>query len=188
MSRDILHLGKFRFPVKKDEATIHGYISNATDYELVWNIRIECEGDDVVVDGETSHWEPTVYLQGMQFPFRDWRKLVGQKVRRTSKGKVEPATLYIYEHDDMETSEIHFVSRKGIWFGVDWKFVWEEYAGRVQTTVKFTEITIWLADVDTKAKARERLERDLDLDFFNEAKRRRPYPHHGPQFKFVPIP
>jgi hypothetical protein len=192
MQRDILYLGTFRFPVKRAAATIRGYLSNATDYELIFNLKIQCKSADVVIGRRRDRWQPMIYQQRIKFPFRDWRKIVGQKVCRTSNDTVEPGTMYVFEHDDMETSEIRFTSRKGTWFGVDWKFVWVDFTrrlkGRVRTKVKFTDVTIWLEEIDTRAKAKRRLRQELDLSLFSEPARRKPYSDHGPQFKFRPRP
>ena len=186
MDHDILHLGEFRFPVLIDKATLHALISNATNFQLYWMINIQCEGADVVIDGETYFWRPRVYLESMRFRCRNWKQLEGQHYLSTAEDH-DPPAIYLYEHDDLEKSDIHFVSRQGVQFDVDWKFVWSGQNGRVRTKVTFTEVTVWLDEVKDEAMAKRRLEQDLDLSLFSEPELI-PDSFAGPRFKFKPIP
>jgi hypothetical protein len=165
--------------------TLHALISNATDFELYWMINIPCQGTDVVIDGETHHyWQLKVYLESMRFSYRSWKQLEGQHY--LSKAYDLPA-IYLHEHDDLEKSDIHFVSRHGVQFDVDWNFVLSRQNGRVRTKVTFTEVTVWLDEVKDEVMARRRLEQDLDLSLFDEPEVV-PHPVVGPRFKFRPIP
>ena len=83
-------------------------------------------------------------------------------------------------------SEICFVSRQGALFGIDWRFSWSGYTGRVQTEVQFTEVTVWLDGVDNELKAKGRLGQDLDLSLLSEPEFVA-YPDCYPQFKFRPL-
>ncbi len=187
MDHDILHLGEFRFPVLVDRATLHALISNATDFKLYWMINIPCEGADVAIDGETYFWRPRVYLESMRFLQRNWKQLAGQHYLSTADDDDPPAICGLYEHDDLEKSDIHFVSRGGVQFDVDWKFVWSGKNGRVRTKVTFTEVTVWLDEVKDEVMASRRLEQDLDLSLFGEPEVV-PDSFAGPRFKFKPIP
>jgi hypothetical protein len=187
MDRDALYLDEFRFSVLKDKATLHGFISNATDFRLYWMINIPCEGADVLIDGETHHyWQPKVYLESMTFDCHNWKELVGRHFISTADDDDLPA-LYLYEHDDLDESDIHFIGRQGLLFDVDWKFGWSGKKGRVRTNVKFTEVTVWLDEVKDEAMAQRRLEKDLDLSLFSEPEVLL-HPSAGPRFKFKPIP
>lgn len=187
MEREVLHLGDFRFSVLKDKATLHALISNATDFRLYWMLNIPCEGADVEIDGETHHyWQPKVYIESMTFSCRNWKELEGQHYLSTAEDD-DPPALYLYEHDDLVESDIHFAARRGVVFDVDWKFVWSEKKGRVRTNVTFTEVTVWLDDVKDEAIARRRLEKDLDLSLFSKPETVL-HPSAGPRFKFKPIP
>lgn len=187
MDQDVLHLGEFRFPVSIHKATLHALISNATDFKLYWMINIPCEGADVAIDGETYFWRPRMYLESMTFPYRNWKQLAGQHYLSTADDDDPPAICGLYEHDDLEKSYIHFVSRGGVQFDVDWKFVWSGKNGRVRTKVTFTEVTVWLHEVKDEIMARQRLEQDLDLSLFSEPEVV-PDSFAGPRFKFKPIP
>lgn len=187
VERDVLHLGEFRFPVLKDKATLHALISNATDFRLYWMLNILCEGADVEIDGETHHyWQPKIYVESMTFSCRNWKELEGQHYLSTAEDD-DPPALYLYEHDDLEESDIHFAARQGVVFDVDWKFVWSEKKGRVRTNVTFTEVTVWLDEVKDEAMARRRLEKDLDLSIFSKPETVL-HPSAGPRFKYKPIP
>jgi hypothetical protein len=187
VDRDVLYLAEFRFPVLKSKATLHALISNATEFRLYWMINIPCEKTDVVIDGETHHfWQPKLYLESMTFSCRDWKELEGQHYQSTADDDDLPA-LYLYQHDDVEESDIHFVARHGLEFDVDWKFVWSGKEASVRTNVTFTDVTVWLDGVKDAAMAKRRLEQDLDLSLFKEPEVVR-HPSAGPRFKFTPIP
>ncbi len=186
----VLHLGEFMFPVKQQEARLFGFISNATDYKLLWMIEVPCDECEVVIDGETEYWRPKIYMQSMRFTIRDWRQLAGQEFRSRPDDDDQPA-IYIYTHEDLNTSNIRFLSRSSATFDVDWTFSLSSgftslrCGGNVQTPVNFTDVTVWLDKVDTVSKAKERLERDLDLCFFHEPEMLL-HPNAGPRFKFRP--
>lgn len=127
-----------------------------------------------------------MYLESLKFSCRNWKQLEGQH-DLTSAEDDDPPAIYLYEHHDLEKSDIHFVSRQGVLFDVDWKFVWSGQNGRVLTKVTFTEVTVWLDEVKNEVMARRRLEQDLDLSLFSEPEVV-PHPHAGPRFKFTPIP
>jgi hypothetical protein len=187
VDRDVLYLGEFRFSVLTGKATLHALISNATDFRLFWMLNIPCEGADVVIDGVTHHfWQPKVYVESMTFSCRNWKELVGQHYLSTADDD-DPPALYLYEHEDLDESDIHFVARQGILFDIDWKFVWSDKKGRVRTKVAFTDVTVWLDDVKDEAVAKRRLEKDLDLSLFNKPEIVE-HPSAGPRFKFKPIP
>lgn len=187
MDRDLLHLGEFHFAVMKKKATLHALISNATDFRLYWMINIPCEAADVEIDGEMHHfWQPKVYLESMTFLCRNWHELVGQQYLSTAEDD-DPAALYLFEHHNLEESDIQFVGRQGVLFDIDWRFVWSHKKGRVRTNVTFTEVTVWLAEVKDETMAKRRLENDLDLSLFSEPEVVL-HPSAGPRFKFKPIP
>lgn len=161
--------------------------SNATEFQLYWMINVTCEGSDVAIDGETYFWRPSMYLESMRFPHRSWKQLEGQHYLSKADDDDPPAICGLNEHDDLEKSDIHFVSRHGVQFDVDWKFVWSSKNGRLRTMVTFTEVTVWLDEVKDEVIARRRLEQDLDLSSFSEPEVV-PHPLTGPRFKFRPIP
>jgi hypothetical protein len=122
----------------------------------------------------------------MTFAIRDWRKLQGQKYRTTADDD-DPAAIYIQDaHQDMEESKICFTSRHGALFGIDWKFSWSIYTGRVHTEVRLTEFTVWLDGVTSETKAKTRLGQDLELSLLSEPEIV-PYPDCYAQFKFKPL-
>jgi hypothetical protein len=187
VDRDVICLGEYRWLVLKNKATLHALISNATDYRLYWMINIPCEGTDVEINGETHHyWQPRLYLESMTFPCRNWQELVGQHYL-SRVGDDDLPALYLYEHEDVDESDIHFIARQGLLFDVDWKFVWADKEGWVRTTVNFTDVTVWLNEVKNEAMAIRRLEKDLDLSLFSEPEVVL-HPSAGPRFKFKPIP
>jgi hypothetical protein len=150
-------------------------------------LNIPCRRAKVVSEGETpDYWQPRVYVESMTFSCRDWRELVGKHYRSTAAAD-DPPGLYLYDHEDLDRSDIHFVGRQGTRFDVDWKFVWSAKKGRVRTDVRFTDVTVWLADVKDEAAARGRLEKDLDLSRFRKPVVV-PHPSAGPRFRFRPIP
>lgn len=187
MDHDILHVGEVRFPVLKDKATLHALVSNATDFKLYWMVNVPCEGTDVKLDGLRCHlWQPKVYHESMTFSCRSWRDLVGQHYY-SAAGDNNPPAIYLDQHLDLGSSDLHFVSRQGALFDIDWKFDWAGRKGRVRTTVTLTEVTIWLDAVRDTAAAKRRLEQDLDLSDLAG-----PdvvlHPSAGPRFKFRPVP
>jgi hypothetical protein len=186
VDRDVVYLGEFRFPVLKGKPTLHALMSNATDFRLYWMLNIPCEGADVVIDGETHHWQPRVYLESMTYSCRNWRELVGQHYLSTARDN-DPPAIYLNEHESLDKSDIHFVARQGVLYDIDWKFVWSDKKGRVRTNVTFTDVTVWLDEVKDEAMAMRRLEKDLDLSLFSKPEIVL-HPSAGPRFKFKPIP
>jgi hypothetical protein len=187
VDHDILHVGEFRFPVLKDKATLHAPVSNATDFRLYWMINVPCEGADVELDGETHHfWQPKVYHESMTFSCRNWKELPGQHYH-SSADDGDPPAIYLYQHLDLDQSDLHFISRHGVLFDIGWKFDWSGRKGRVRTTVTFTEVTIWLDEVKEEAAGRRRLEQDLDLSNLSGPEVVL-HPSAGPRFKFRPVP
>lgn len=187
LGHDFLYVGEYRFPVLKDKATLHALISNATDFQLFWMINVPCEGSDVELNGEIFHFpKPKVYHESMTFSCRAWTHLTGKHFASTIHDD-DPPALYLYEHLDLDQSDLHFVARDGLAFDTDWSFDWAGREGRVRTKVRFTDVTVWLNDVRDEAAAKRRLEQDLDLAHF-DAPEVVSHPSAGPRFVFKPLP
>src|SRR5580765_138414 len=101
-------------------------------------------------------------MESMTFSCRKWKELEGQHFLSKAEDDNPPA-LYLYTHEDLDESDIHFVARRGTHFDVDWNFVWSNRKCKVRTNVTFTDVTVWLHDVMDEAMAIRRLEKDLDL-------------------------
>jgi hypothetical protein len=187
VDHDILHVGEFRFSVLRDKASLHALISNATDFKLYWMVNVPCEGADVELGGETYYfWQPKVHHESMTFSCRNWKELQGQHYHSTADDD-DPAAIYLYQHLKLDRSDLHFVSRHGILFDIDWKFAWSGRMGMVRTTVTFTEVTVWLDEVTDEAAAKRRLQQDLDLSDLAGPEVVL-HPSAGPRFKFRPTP
>jgi hypothetical protein len=185
MDDNILYLGDWQFAVLREKATLHGLISNATDFALCWMINIPCEAADVLIGGKTYHlWQPKVYWESMRFPCRSWKQLEGLHCHLSDEDADLPG-IYLIDHDDLVESDVHFVSRHGTVFEVDWKFACSDGSGRVATRVTFTEVSVWLDSVRDEQAARRRLQQDLDLSLFGEPEAVS-HPNTGPRFSFKP--
>src|SRR5262245_54796109 len=179
MKKDVLQIGEFKFDIEKEKSTLNALISNATRFRLYWMINIYCKQAEIPLADPAYHWAPRVYWESMTRAPRDWRQLQGKIFRSTVDNPDDPPAIYLESHEDLDDSEIHFTSRQGTRFDVDWRFVWVDRAGysgpgepkyvaRLLTSVQFTEVSVWLGDVDTESHAKKRLGRDLDLSLFSE--------------------
>ena len=187
MEQDTLELGEFRFKVLKDKCTLHALISNATDYKLFWMINVPCVGSDVKFEDESVYcWQPKVYHESMMFSCRSWKQLEGKHCVASADDD-DPPAIYLYQHLDLEKSDLFFESRLGAIFNIDWHFSWSGRDGRVRTSVSFAEVTIWLDEVRDEQSAKHRLQEDLDLSEFSSPEIAL-HPSAGPRFKFKPLP
>jgi hypothetical protein len=186
---DSLHLGDERIRVLANHVTMKAFVTKATDFTLSWEITVPCN-ENVMV-----------HLKCMPFPHRDWKQFVGQRfVSTPSVGYLvkldRPEPIHLEQSEpldrhktlDLEQSDIRFVARRGLQFDIDWRFLCSGRAGRVATTVTFTEIFIWLDEVRNKDAAKRRLAEDLDLSLFGEPEEiQNPWFDDMPQFIFKPI-
>jgi hypothetical protein len=192
-----LHLGKFKFEVEPDKSTLSALISNATNFQLFWMINTYCQEAEIPLADPAYYWAPRVYWESMRCALRDWRKLEGKTFLSSVDNPDDPPAIYLESHEDLDDSEIHFTKRHGTRFDIDWRFVWVDragysgadeprYAGRLLTSVELTHVSVWLADVDTENKAKERLGYDLDLSLFSEPQVDL-HPSADPCFTFRPV-
>lgn len=185
MEIDRLYLGDWQFPVLKGKTKLHGLISNATDFKLFWMINIYCDDTEVTIDGDKFYLRPRLYFESMRLAVRDWKQIEGMHCYSNAADDNPPAVC-LFEHEDIDASDIHFVARNGTTFDVDWTFSSSTYTGRVRTSVPLTNVSVWLEDVDDVLKAQNRLSQDLDLSCLSEPETVA-YPNAGLLFRFNPV-
>ena len=89
IAKNTLCLGDLRFQVDPERVAFHALISNATNFRLFWMISIPCKRREVVVNGETDYWRPSVYWESIENKVKDWKRLEGQEfVARGMRGMV----------------------------------------------------------------------------------------------------
>jgi hypothetical protein len=207
-----LCLGDFRFPVIPDKGKLYAMISNATDQLLYWGMDLCCERATIELNGHRYEWKPNLGWECMRLAVRDWRNLEGVRYCPAEKSiwsalasmlrgapsrrDVRPC-IYLETHEPIDESDLTFVSRDGLQFRIDWKFLYKdqagyfgadqmEFAGNVRSTIRFTSVGLWLKEVDTREKAKARLALDLDVSLFKEpveGNKDHPYP----SYTFTPL-
>lgn len=141
---------------------------------LCWSLDIQC----VEKEYDRGFWTPLLYAQNIAFDVRTWQQITGKSLTDEGDDGLQ-AFLYVQEHERTSSNLLHFLSRQGNLFTVEWSCLaaayWDDkYSShlplQLKTVVEFDGVHLSWVKADRKglATAKTMVAKYLDLACLQE--------------------